>query len=97
MTYEEVFDLLHSVMPVLQMDLEQDAIDVILDALEKQIPRKPVYAATKKYKNIFDGSEAEVHEIESCPVCGFYPLETKYVRLHSCPKCNQSIDWGEEE
>lgn len=69
------------------------AYDTAIEALDRQIPKKPVFGATKKYKNIFDGSEVEVHELESCPVCGCYPLETNYVRLPSCPKCNQKIEW----
>lgn len=90
MTYEEALNIvIHGKYA--------EADEMIIQALQRQIPQNPVFGATKKYKNIFDGSEVEVHELESCPVCGCYPLETNYVRLKSCPKCNQRIDWGEEE
>ena len=97
MTYEEALECMKKLSVILDLSDEyKQAMEIATESVEKQIPKKHGYAATKKYKNIFDGSEVVLQELESCPVCGFYPLETRYVRLHSCPKCNQRIDWGEE-
>lgn len=60
--------------------IEKD-MDIIIDALEKQIPKKPC-----------NDNENGVYEKEYCPNChrNLFPNE------HHC-KCGQAIDWSDIE
>lgn len=68
-----------------------EACDVAIEALEKQIPKKP------KYK------EFGASKYWDCPVCGEVvlshidgiPLKNEYNHSH-CGGCGQAIDWSEE-
>ena len=72
------------------VDTYEDA-DRIIEALEKQIPKKP-----KCYEDKF------IH----CPSCGIgigykwecYPSKVNdYSYIHHCYGCGQKIDWGNED
>ena len=54
---------------------------VIISALEKQIPKKPVIP--------FDSIRQEYE----CPVC---PHKVDKTQLY-CGKCGQALDWGDSE
>ena len=58
-----------------------DALDVAIQALEKQIPKKP-------YKD----NENGIYEKEYCPIChrSLFPND------HHCI-CGQAIDWRDEK
>ena len=58
-----------------------DALDMAIQALEKQIPKKP-------YKD----NENGIYEKEYCPIChrSLFPSD------HHCI-CGQAIDWSDEE
>ena len=58
-----------------------EAIQIAIQALEKQIPKKP-------YKD----NENGVYEKEYCPIChrSLFPND------HHCI-CGQAIDWSDEE
>lgn len=57
----------------------QEVCKKVLDALDKQIPKKPL-------------PETEIYGNGICPSCRAYFLDklTKY-----CGNCGQALDWGE--
>ena len=62
-------------------DLTTEALDVAIQALEKQIPKKP-------YKD----NENGIYEKEYCPICNrsLFPNDRHCI-------CGQAIDWSDEE
>ena len=68
---------------------QSEAFQIAINALEKQIPKKPII-------NHINTNE-DVTEIEyTCSVCG-----TNFVELTPCeewcPYCGNKIDWSDEE
>lgn len=73
-------------------EIQKDMCNTAIEALEKQIPKKPVCIEDKMW---------------CCPVCDNnllykwikYPtkLMPKSEGLPHCMSCGQKIDWGEEE
>lgn len=65
-----------------------DELAAVIDwALEKQIPKKPIYRCT--------GDETVIE----CPCCEKYPFdlsEYEWARKF-CGNCGQAIDWSEAE
>lgn len=78
MTAERAIKILKGLHPALS-SAGKEAIDEAVEALEKQIPKKP-----DRGQNIFD-KEIEV----LCPVCG-NPNPNTY-----CGTCGQRIDWSD--
>lgn len=69
-----------------------DAVDVAIQALEKQIPKKPIM------KQYFEDLE---EEYLCCPTCGEIltdriPADNKTFYFH-CMNCGQKFNWGDEE
>ena len=59
------------------------ALNVALEAIDKQIPKKPI--------NLPDGYPF-YYEVKGCPVCG----ESVYVAEDEfCPSCGQALDWSD--
>lgn len=79
MTYEEAIEIL--LQDYYSPDTS-DAVEVAIEALEKQIPKKPV--ATEHF---FRGC---------CPCCEEY-IVTEYSFPKHCENCGQALDWSEEE
>ena len=68
-------------------DKSHEAVDMSIDALEKQIPKKPKYKAEDRFvKNHFT-------VYPYCPVC---EKEVVAGDMH-CVQCGQAIDWTEGE
>lgn len=70
----------------------RDAVDVAIQALEKQIPKKPIM------KQCFEDLE---EEYLCCPTCGEIltdriPADNKTFYFH-CMNCGQKLDWSDEE
>ena len=63
-----------------------DAIDVAIQALEKQIPRKPIKSEKQvvRYVNTY-----------YCPTCNLGITGTNIAKY--CYHCGQKFDWGDEE
>lgn len=66
------------------------ALDMAIEALEKQVPKKPTFEGKG-----FDGNGNITYETRICPCCGeeyavdyYYYYDYKY-----CPWCGQMIDW----
>nr|DAU48348.1 MAG TPA: zinc-ribbon containing domain protein [Bacteriophage sp.] len=76
----------------------RDAVDVAIQALEKQIPMKP--------NKTIDSSWGTKKEVHTCPVCDcdltevyfIAPQESKIKeKITYCEACGQAIDWSDEE
>lgn len=64
-------------------------INEAIDALEKQIPKKPVKKNPICYEKTIDGQESYAYT-HHCPACGF-----KVKRLEHHCECGQTLDWRE--
>lgn len=64
------------------------ALDMAIEALEKQIPKKPEFVADR----YADGEP--VYDAWLCPCCET-SYETEYEEYDFCPICGQKIDWSE--
>ena len=73
----------------------EEAIDMAIEALEKQIPMEPVKSKTPRY-----GMGYVYHDWE-CPSCGgfiaFEPDVTRLQKKYRCDKCGQRLDVDEED
>lgn len=67
------------------------ACDMAIQALEKQIPKKPTYEG--------DGYAPDgtfIYDTWICPCCD-ERYEVDYDDYAYCPNCGQKIDWSDEE
>ena len=84
--------------------LYSEAFDMAIEALEKQIPKKPlVYTDTRNYMDVY-GNVTDIYEVDiyECPNCGAYITErfkddTCELVPNYCNNCGQKFDWSEEE
>ena len=69
-----------------------------IQALEKQIPKKP--------NKTIDSSWGVKKEVHVCPVCDYYLTEVHFIapqkiesnkKITYCETCGQAIDWSDEE
>ena len=90
MTNREATDVLKVIKAVYedkQSKGEAEALQMAMDALNKQIPVMPVKSKTARY-----GMGWDYHDWE-CPTCGaFLAPEPTTNGDHHC-KCGQAIDW----
>lgn len=83
MTYEEAIKLLNF-MAIYHFDKYTTyAIDLAIEALDKQILKKPI----EKYTD-HDGTEAGL-----CPFCN----EGVDEKMNFCSYCGQAIDWSDDK
>lgn len=82
----------------IQSQVMHDTIDVAMQALEKQIPKKP--------NKTIDSSWGIKKEVHTCPVCDcdlteayfIAPQESKIKeKIAYCEACGQAINWGDVE
>jgi hypothetical protein len=52
-----------------------------MQALEKQIPKKPIENEDR---------------LDVCSICGYMVLDEMLDHLDYCPRCGQALDWSEE-
>ena len=73
-------------------------MELIVQALEKQIPKKP--------NKTIDSSWGTQKEAHTCPVCDYYLTEVHFItpqniesnkKITYCETCGQAIDWSDEE
>ena len=87
----------------------RDAADVAIQALEKQIPKKPILKHDVSVMHINRGNQPhEWKRLESdnwhCPKCDSFVGERVYVhsKVHDqrkkkyCDNCGQKLDWSDE-
>ena len=94
MTESEAIKELHEIRPRggIIPQKRAEALDVAIQALEKQIPKKPIM------KQYFEDLE---DEYLCCPTCGEIltdriPDDNKTFYFH-CMNCGQKFDWSDEE
>ena len=67
---------------------KRDAFKLAINALEKQIPKKPTLEAD----GYSDGQL--IYDTWICPYCE-KRYETEYDNYDYCPNCGQAIDWSD--
>ena len=94
MTESEAIKELHKIRPRggIIPQKRAEALDVAIQALEKQIEKKPIM------KQYFEDLE---DEYLCCPTCGEIltdriPADNKTFYFH-CMNCGQKFDWSDEE
>lgn len=67
-------------------DEHLEAEQIAIEALEKQIPKKPEF--TDDY-----------YDVAVCPCCHQYEFErgTTTWQMAFCPNCSQAIDWSDDK
>lgn len=110
MTDSEAIKELHEIRPRCGIIPQKraEAIDVAINALEKQIPKKPILKHDVSVMHINRGNQPhEWKRLESdnwhCPECDSFVGERVYVlsKIHDqrkkkyCDNCGQKIDFGE--
>lgn len=111
MTPKEAIEILQS---QLHLDCKADlaikelrARIVAIEALEKQVPKKPIIYTDTRNLLDYNGNDYGVREVDvyDCPNCGF-DISDKSVceeyeyKPSCCPECGQKLnweDWSEEE
>ena len=68
---------------------EHEAVSVAIEALEKQIPKKPDYEGDGYWNGEL------VYDTWICPHCE-KKYEVDYEEYDFCPNCGQAIDWSED-
>ena len=72
---------------------DNEAIEIAIEALEKQIPKRPNKA--------IDSSWGTAKEVDECPACGYILTETHFInpddkeKTTFCEVCGQKIKKGE--
>ena len=72
-------------------DVDAPALEMAINALEKQIPKMPTYDG--------DGYAPDgtfIWDEWICPCCGGR-YEVEYDDYDYCPDCGQKLDWSNEE
>lgn len=94
MTESEAIKELHGIRPRggIIPQKRAEALDVAIQALEKQMPKKPIM------KQYFKDMK---EEYLCCPTCGEIltdriPADNKTFYFH-CMNCGQKFDWSDEE
>ena len=113
MKKEEAIEALKIMIGQVEWDYPMDyatAIDIAIEALEKQIPKKPVlgYAYPEKLRHVMYNNgdyEKGMHKTDCCPACERPLGISKFVQTLSgskfgdlyCKHCGQAIEWMEDE
>ena len=87
MTYEEAIENLQYIISNDCTETQHDFVEEIemaIEALEKQIPKKPVL------ENRYSGHY-------NCPICNEDCTYDTVFKYPYCPFCGQAIDWSDDE
>ena len=90
MTESEAIKELHEIRPRggIIPQKRAEAIDVAINALEKQIPKKPEYEA----EGYADGEL--VYDYAKCPICGHdFEYGINDLGCKYCSDCGQKLNW----
>lgn len=83
MTREEEMQGLKNLFSEYELDLPNtnslEILQMAIEALEKQIPKKPIYR----------------HGNYDCPVCGKPAIAVSARKKEYCDFCGQALDWSE--
>lgn len=86
----EAIECLKSNKPTSSYLMLQESVDMAIQALEKQISKKPSYEGD----GYADGHL--VYDAWICPCCG-KRYEVDYDNYDHCPNCGQKIDWSDDD
>ena len=90
-------------------DVDDWAVEIAVEAMEKQIPKKPVmdYQFPEKLRKVIERTNIELakSKTECCPVCRRSLGISQFVKAQTgqkygdpyCKRCGQAIDWGEDK
>ena len=99
MTNQEVIEEIQSAIDLIiqtAVDIDPWAVEIAVEAMERQIPKKPGYTKLM-YK--CNGEDIEINHPE-CPYCRTHGLTLWDAAIpvgdKFCKRCGQAIDWGEE-
>ena len=85
MTYEEAINAIKSNYPPENYTILREGLDMAIEALEKQIPKKPI-----KYDIDYSGNP-----LFRCPVCGDSWNSNEFGDgIEHCWTCGQALDWS---
>ena len=109
MTPQEIDHIQNAIRHIrTSVDIDPWALEIAVEAMEKQIPKKPVmgYAFTEKMREVIKRTNPKRAErkTECCPVCGRTLGVSQFVKAQTglrvgdshCKWCGQAIDWEEE-
>ena len=65
-------------------DVDVPSLEIAINALEKQIPKKPIEIDT-------------YGEYYKCPICNKYAVDNFGCNYKFCRECGQKFDWSDEE
>lgn len=85
----EAIEIIKSNYPTSGYYMLREALDIVIEALEKQLPKKPTYEG--------DGYAPDgtfIWDEWLCPNCGSR-YEVDYDDYSYCPNCGQRLDWSE--
>lgn len=87
MTENEAIKELHKIRPRggIIPQKRAEALDVAIQALEKQIPKKSMISYDERVKENWC----------SCGVCAFGLGWKRTIHYKYCPDCGQKLDWSE--
>ena len=68
-----------------EVRISKECYKLIIEALEKQIPKKPIFESEQT-------SPFGVDDVPYCPSCRCDLPEVSY-----CEKCGQALDWSDTE
>ena len=90
MTYEEAINAIKCNYPPEHYSMLREALDMAIEALQKQIPKKPVLEKTKGIVGI---------DMWHCPVCDEEIISdwNRDIAKPYCHLCGQRLNWRDEE
>ena len=96
MTYEEAIERIKCILKNNSFTkADKNALKLTIEALEKQIPKKPIQANYIVKVNGVD-TLLDENEFTKCPSCTYKDIEVKHGQKY-CHICGQALDWSNAE
>ena len=96
MTYEEAIERIKCILKNNSFTkADKNALKLTIEALEKQIPKKPIQANYIVKVNGVD-TLLDENEFTKCPSCTYKDIEVKHGQKY-CHICGQALDWSNSE
>lgn len=96
MTHEEAIERIKCILKNNSFTkADKNALKLTIEALEKQIPKKPIQANYIVQVNGVD-TLLDENEFTKCPSCTYKDIEVKHGQKY-CHICGQALDWSDAE
>lgn len=97
--YETAIEWLYDLKHEIRYDEQSDAIDIAIDCIEKQIPKKPIEKVEVRpvYDDVGAINDADMFVNLHCPLCGNWVGMADNGCSEFCDQCGQRIDYKEVE